>query len=655
VRRLEEHGGSPQEAAIHATSEIALAVLATTCSLVAVFLPVAFMDGIVGRFLASFGLTMSFSILVSMFVAFTLTPMLAARWLKAPKVQHPPPPTPKDVEAPRDENAFYRQVASGAPVLPGETSPWLERVYTRLLAWCLAHRWVVVVLMLATLASIVPLAAATPSAFLPTEDESRLELVVRLPEGTSLAETTRFVQRIADRIDALPEVEQTVLSAGRASGDDSARGANEASVYIGLTPASTRARSQAELVQVIREEVLVQFETMPDGTEIPLLWIAGVDAFGSSGAASAPIQWVMRGADLTRLAERAQALLVEARQIEGTGDHGLTLRADAPERTLRIDRNRARDRAVSTEAIAATLGWLSGDAVLGSIEDVSGSIELRMRPPTAVREQVEEALAVRVAASNGQRVPLGEVVTETRRLIPAAIERTDRERQITLYMSVGPGMSEGAVLEALRAAEARMGVPTEMRGSPAGNARELERTQAAFGWAFLMSIVFMYLVLAAQFESFLVPVVVLVSLPLTVPFALVSLLVMGQSLNLFSALGVLVLFGVVKKNAILQIDHTRHLSAQGWPRPLALLLANRDRLRPILMTTVAFVAGALPLVISAGAGAGANRAIGVVVMGGQSLALLLTLVATPVVGTLIDDAKRLFQRRAQRDENNGEG
>jgi HAE1 family hydrophobic/amphiphilic exporter-1 len=285
--------------------------------------------------------------------------------------------------------------------------------------------------------------------------------------------------------------------------------------------------------------------------------------------------------------------------------------------------------------------------VIGTIDDPAAdeSTETRMVAPRALREDPQRLLDVEVRADAGARVALREVAT---RLVPASILRTDRERQITLLMSLVPGVSEQGVIEALRAAEARLGMGSDERGAPAGNARELERTAVGFGIAIVLSLVFMYSVLAAQFESFVDPAIVLVSLPLTVPFALLSLLLAGQTLNVFSALGVLVLFGVVKKNAILQVDHVRGLRAGGMPRGLAVLHGNRVRLRPILMTTLAFVIGAVPLVRSTGSGAGSYSAIGWVVIGGQSLALLLTLVATPVLSTLVEDG--VARLRAKRTE-----
>jgi hydrophobic/amphiphilic exporter-1 (mainly G- bacteria), HAE1 family len=253
-----------------------------------------------------------------------------------------------------------------------------------------------------------------------------------------------------------------------------------------------------------------------------------------------------------------------------------------------------------------------------------------------------------VARNNGEMIRLDNVVRLEAARSPSRVDRVDRQRQASLRAGVAPGFALADRIEALREATASMRLPAAYTTAVSGRARELERTFGEFGWAFLLSILFMYMVLAAQYESLLNPFIILLSLPLSLPFALLSLYLTRDTLNLYSALGMLVLFGVVAKNAILQIDHTLNLRRQGMPREAAILAANRDRLRPILMTTLALVGGMLPLAVGTGPGAEERRTIAVVVIGGQTLSLFLTLVVIPVAYSIFDDLARAFRARRTR-------
>jgi len=362
--------------------------------------------------------------------------------------------------------------------------------------------------------------------------------------------------------------------------------------------------------------------------------------FGAGGRQD--IDFVFRGPDLVALSGYADNLLERSQQLGGIVDGDTTLKLNKPELRVVIDRDRAADLGVDTSDIANSLRLMVGGEDQASRfrdESTNEDYDVQLRLTEKDRNDPSTLSHLYVPSSRGQLVRLDNLVRIKRDTSPSRIDRLDRERQVSVRASVAPGYALADRIEALRGAVAQMNLPSSYTTTVSGRARELERTFTEFIWAFILSIIFMYMILASQFESTIHPLTILLSLPLSVPFALLSLWGTGDTLNLYSALGILVLFGVVKKNAILQIDHMNNLRAKGMERYDAIMQGNRDRLRPILMTTLALVAGMMPLAIGTGPGAEERRSIAVVVIGGQSLSLLLTLIATPVVYSLLDDMR----------------
>ncbi|HZE64308.1 MAG TPA: efflux RND transporter permease subunit, partial [Pyrinomonadaceae bacterium] len=368
--------------------------------------------------------------------------------------------------------------------------------------------------------------------------------------------------------------------------------------------------------------------------------------FGAGGRFD--IDFNLRGPDIVALAGYADELMKRSQTLGGIVDADTTLKLNKPELRVEIDRARAADLGVDSSNIATALRLMVGGEQRASRfrdESINEDYDVQLRLDERDRSDVATIQRLYVPSSRGGLVRLDNLVTIKRDTSPSRIDRLDRERLAAVRASVAPGYALADRIEALRGAAADMHLPAAYTTTVSGRARELERTFTEFIWAFILSIIFMYMILASQFESTIHPITILLSLPLSVPFALLSLWATGDTLNLYSALGILVLFGVVKKNSILQIDHMNSLRSRGIERHEAIMQGNRDRLRPILMTTLALVAGMLPLALGTGPGAEERRSIAVVVIGGQTLSLMLTLIATPVVYSLLDDLRHTARWR----------
>jgi hydrophobe/amphiphile efflux-1 (HAE1) family protein len=605
-RHIEEKRIRPMPAAISATKEIGLPVLATTLSLLAVFLPVAFMQSIPGRFLRSFGLTMGAAIAISLLVSFTLTPMLASRLLKLP-----PAGGRRKSILERFTDAFYRPI---------------ERTYMGMLRFSLRHRWIVVLASFATLISIGPLIKRVPKAFLPKNDEAQFQIDVRTPEGTSLAATQIAAERIAREVRTWPEVRTTVASIG----DNQQKTPNLASIFVRLVPPDSRTISQDELQNRVREQIVSK---LPKDYRTSVSVVA---AFGAGSFNTATVQYILNGPN-DKLEYYSNQIVAKLKAVKGAVDVDTTFVTGNPELVATVNRRKAADLGVNVMDVALSSQLLIGGVKVSRFEEAGRDYDILVRADEAARTSPEALGQLTVASTKLGTVPLLDVVDLKKQEGPSKIERFARQRRVMFLANTAPGVGSGEVGTELEKQVKEMKLPSEYTFSAFGQSKEIKRTGAAFMFAFGLSFLFMYLILAAQFESWLHPITILLSLPLTVPFALVSLIFLKSSLDIFTMLGILVLFGVVKKNSILQIAHIIQLRAEGHSRFDAIMHGNRDRLRPILMTTFAFVAGMFPLVTSHGIGAEFNRATAGPVVIGQLLSLLLTLLATPVAYTFFDD------------------
>ena len=634
-RFIEEKGMSPMEAAIEGTKEIGLAVLATTLSLLAVFVPVGFMGGIIGRFMSAFGLTSAFAIFVSLIVSFTLTPMLAARFIK---VKHPEKPKPDDLEIFGD--GMIERKDDEAPKMHGESRDGrfygaIDSVYTKLLRFSMSHRWVILILCIVVTISTVPLFMFVGKNFLPVDDQAQYEISVRAPEGYTIAATSNLIEKIAEEVRQLPEVEDTLTTLG----GDLQQIVNSGSIYVKMKPIEQRIRSQEQLMVASREILTKYPKELRTSVQL-------VQAFSGGGFRNANVQFFIGGPDLKELEKQSSILLEKLKQSPDAVDVDSTLISGKPELRLTVDRDKAADLGVSVGAISQALNTLVAGQEVSTFTAGSDQYPVRVRAIGEFRSNEEKLKRLIVPSTKIGWTTLDNVVKVEEGTGPASIDRVNRNRQVTLLANARPGGSQANIIADLNKAVAELKLPAGYTSGYVGQSKELQKSAFYFLLAFVLSFIFMYIILAAQFESFIHPVTILLTLPLSVPFAILSLLIMGQTVNIFSGLGILLLFGVVKKNAILQIDHTNQLRERGMSRYDAIIQANRDRLRPILMTTIALVAGMIPLVVATGAGSGTNRSIGVLVVGGQSLCLLLTLLAVPVFYSYFDDLSQLhiFQR-----------
>ncbi|HSK75396.1 MAG TPA: efflux RND transporter permease subunit [Thermoanaerobaculia bacterium] len=635
-RFIEEKKMKPFEAAKAATADIGLAVLATTLSLVVIFVPVSFMSSISGRFLYQFGLTAAVAVLISLLVSFTLTPMMSARMLRAEDAAsshggHANEPA-------RSRRGFYARI---------------DRGYERLLRATMAHRFKVALLCGVVMLASIPIFKLVKVEYIPSDvDESEFEVNVNAPEGTSLAGIDEAMRAVEAEIRSTPGVRTVLVNAGGGF----LGGVNQGRVFVRIAPHDERKLSISRFLKSLvrldpaaafrgnysQRDVMTEVRKRLSKFRDLRPAVRNISSFNIGGG-NFDIDFSLRGPDLQALSTYANQLRDKSEELGGIVDADTTLKLDKPELRVVVDRARAADLGVSMNDIATALRLMvGGDEEVSRFRDVAANddYDVELRLAQGARNDPASILRLYVPATGGRLVRLDNLVTLTEETTASRVDRLDRQRQVSLRAGVAPGYALADRLQALEQAVDEMNLPPAYSTAVSGRGRELARTYREFVWALVLSIVFMYMILASQFESLVHPLTILLSLPLAVPFALLSLWATGNTLNLYSALGILVLFGVVKKNAILQIDHMNNLREHnGMDRMSAILQGNRDRLRPILMTTLALVAGMLPLALGTGPGAEERRAIAVVVIGGQTLSLLLTLLATPVFYSIFDDLR----------------
>ena len=606
-RHMEKYGKSPKVAAIDGSHEITSTVVATTLSILVIFLPLAYMSGIVGRIVNSYGMTVVFAIALSGVVALTLTPMLCAKMLKQEK-------------------------KTKLDLFVDGVNKKLVDWYIPLLDWSIHHRKIMVSLACLCLVLLVPMLARVGGEFMPTDDSGKVQVSIEAPVGTSYTDTQDILKQIEKDIRRLPHVKDTLVAAGVSSSSFvSSNPSNKGYVRVEFESRDKRdGVTTKEYLDAIRE-MMKKYKGLKSNSYV-------VSETPSSG--SYELEFVISGPDINKLSEYSQAMVQQLSKDPRFIDVDTSLDLSKPEYRVVINREKAQNLGVKITSIASALRTMvGGEDDITKYKEGDDLYDVRVRVAEEYRDTKEAISALMVPGKlNGKDTiqRLDSVAYIEEGTGPSQIDRHNRQRQVTVQANLN-GIDTRSALAIMNDIFHRLNAGAEYSGGVTGMSEEMTKMFSSFLLAFVLAFFFKYMILAAQFESYTHPVAIIVSLPLTLPFAVLSLFLTGQSLNLYSLLGIFMLIGVVSKNAILQTDYTNQLRARGYGRTDAILQANRVRLRPILMTTLTLIMGVAPMIFSNGEGADQRRSLAIVIVGGQALSLLVTLLMPPVTYILMDE------------------
>ena len=616
-------GKSPHQAALDGTQEIGLAVLATTLSIVAVFLPIGFMGGVIGKFFHEFGITISAAVLISMFVSFTLDPMLSSVW-------HDPAAHGRAAGAPV---TLYDKTLGRVTGAFNRMTDAFSRGYQRLLAWSLVHRLKTLAVAVATFVLALVLAGALGKEFAPKADFSETQINFYTPVGSSLEVTESRARQIDAALRELPEVRYTVATINSGFAQGKIYGA----VYVRLVDRRDRQRSTAQMALPMRERL----------SRIPGITITNIGTTDLGGGKS--IQFSLQGSDLGELERLSRQVLAGLNTVPGLVDIDSTLKPDKPTIAVDVKRDAAADLGLNVNAVATTLRTLVAGQSVGNWKASDGqNYDVRVSLGPEYRDSVADLaalpLVLTTADGSARTVRLSQVAEVRPSTGPNQINRRDLNREINIDGNA-LGRSSGEVSEDIRRVLDAVAWPPGYRYSFGGSTKNMQDSAAYAGGALALAIVFIYMILASQFKSFLQPLALMSSLPLTLIGVVLALLAFGSTLNMFSVIGIVMLMGLVTKNAILLIDFAIRSRDAGMARTEALLHAAQVRLRPILMTTLAMVFGMVPLAFALTEGSEQRAPMGQAVIGGVITSSLLTLVVVPVVYCYLDDLAAWARRR----------
>ena len=616
IYRHMSQGETPMEAAKSASEEIGLAVMATTFTIVAVFIPVAFMPGIVGRFFYQFGITISAAVLVSLFVAFTLTPMLSSRWLH------------------REDEALSPKgnILNKLLYYFNHFFEILSDKYTGTLKWALTHRKTVVFGAIGIFILSFFIMGMLGSQFFPDSDQSQFNVVINASPGSSLAQTSAICEKVEAELRAKPEVQTVLTTIG--SGTDPVTKAN---ILVKLVKTRERKKSDKQIMAEIRDKI----KYIPGATFSMLLQ-------GGPGGAQKPVTLSIRGDDLSQLQKIADKVEAIVKTTPGSVDVENSLELSKPEIRINIDREKASDLAVNPFLIATTIRSMVDGAVATQFKEGDEQIDVRVRLKKEERENINDLSLLTVKSNKkiaGQDflIPVTDIASITQSVGPSKINRYARQKEIRVDANLS-GRFLGVVLADIMEETSKLKLEPGYSINVIGQGQMQSESFGNILISLMLAIVFVYIVLAAQFDSFVHPFSIMLALPMSIIGAVLALLIFNSSLSVMSMIGIIMLMGLVTKNGILLVDYTNVLRERGMSRFDALVKAGPTRLRPILMTTFAMIFGMLPVALALGEGAEFRAPMGQAVIGGLITSTLLTLFIVPVVYSILDDLgkKSLF-------------
>ncbi len=617
VRHL-EMGKDHMEASRFGTSEIGLAVFATSMSIIAVFIPVAFMKGIVGRFFYQFGISVAFAVLVSLFVSFTLDPMLSSRW--------------------HDPSIHLQGKRRGLAKLLEIFNSWFDLTadkYRRVIGWGLDHRKSVMASALVAFIVGIMIFGSLESSFMAPEDKGEFQVSFKTAPDASMSETENRMNAALAAVKGIQEIDHTYSTIG--AGDSGT--VRDALLYIKLKDRKERTRNQFELQREVRQRF----------TKIAGITFS-IEEVGQIGGSQKPLNVNLKGDDLNTLKLLGLKLKEELYTVPGIVDLSVTLEHDIPEYRLRVDREKALSAGVTTNDIVGTLSRMVGGEAISTYEDEDGdAVDVRVRLPQELRHNPGQVADLKVSVKDAgggiKLVPIATLVSTRVAASPTEVNRRDLARQVTVSANLD-NLPIGTAAKHVEAASKRINMPPGYSINLSGEAEDMAESFGYMGESLLLAVIFVFLILAAQFESFFEPFAIMLSLPLSIVGMAGMLKITGDTINIMSLIGLIMLMGLVTKNAILLVDYAKVLQKRdGMPRRDAVILAGRTRLRPIVMTTLAMIFGMMPLFLGLGAGGEGRAPMARAVIGGLLTSTVLTLLVVPVMYTCMDDLGSWLRRK----------